>query len=163
MPSGERHLKLEMILWPLFCGGYYFADPDFTRLTAFGLSYLASSLLLTPDLDLRNNDTRNRWGLLGFIWIPYSKVFKHRGLSHSLLFGMITRIGYLSLLAAAVFVGTYYAGVNVPTIRWTPNWPLIAAMAAGLYAPNVLHVLYDHWDTSRKMRRNRRIQVRAPH
>lgn len=164
MPSGDRHLKLEMLLLPLFAGGYYYVDPDWARWGAFVGAYLAASLLLTPDLDLHHNDARKRWGVLGFIWIPYSKIFKHRGLSHSLLFGVLTRVGYLSLLVGAGVAGAYYAGVNVPTIAWSPNWPLIGAAVAGVYAPNVLHVLYDHWDTSRKLRRNRRLarrQLRA--
>ncbi len=162
MPSGERHLKLEMILLPAFLGGYYYLDPTVNHLIAFGAAYLASSLLLTPDLDLRHNDTRKRWGLLGFIWIPYSKVFKHRGLSHNLFFGMLTRISYLSLLIGLGFAGAYYAGVNLPQVQqWQPNWPLIGAGVAGLYIPNILHALYDKWDTSRKMKRNRKLRART--
>lgn len=161
MPSGKRHLKLEMILLPAFLGGYYYLDPDINRLMTFGAAYLSASLLLTPDLDLRHNDTRKRWGLLGFIWVPYSKMFKHRGLSHSLMFGMLTRIGYLSLLTTAGFAGAYYAGMNVPQFHWQPNWPLVWAGVAGLYIPNILHALYDKWDTSRKMKRNKKLRART--
>lgn len=161
MPSGERHLKLEMILWPVFVGGYYFIDSDWPRVAAFGLAYLLASLMLTPDLDLRHNDARRRWGILGFIWVPYTMVFKHRGVSHSLLFGIITRLAYLSLVAAGGMAGAYYAGLSLPPISWQPDWPLLAAAGAGLYTPNILHVLYDHWDTSRKLRRSRRVRARA--
>lgn len=161
MPSGDRHLKLEMILWPLFAAGYYYVDPHWQRAAAYGLSYLFASLLLTPDLDLQNNDARRRWGILGFIWRPYSMVFKHRGISHSLLFGMVTRLAYLSLLGAAGMAGAYYAGMSMPSFSWQPDWPMLGALAGGLYTPNILHVLYDHWDTARKLRRSRRVRARA--
>lgn len=161
MPSGERHLKLEMILLPFLSAAYYYFDPNLNHLAGFFFAYLAASLLLTPDLDLRHNDTRKRWGLLGFIWVPYSKLFKHRGLSHSLLFGMVTRIGYLSVVAGVFIVGAYYAGVSLPQIQWKPNWPLMTAIVIGLYTPNVLHVLYDHWDTSRKMKKLKKHRAKA--
>jgi uncharacterized metal-binding protein len=158
MPSGERHLKLEMMLFPFIVGIYFVMDAVWQRAVAFGVAYLAASFLLSPDLDLHKNDARRRWGFLGFIWMPYSKIFKHRGLSHNLFFGMITRIGYLGLIIAGIVAGLYYAGVNIPAVAWTPDWHMIGVIVAGLYLPNILHVLYDHWDTSRKMRRTRRMQ-----
>ncbi len=160
MPSGERHLRLELVLWPAFAAAYYWFDPDPVRLGSFALAYLIASLFLTPDLDLHKNGARRRWGPLGFLWVPYSKVFKHRGVSHHLLLGMVTRVGYLTLLAGTGLAGAYYAGMTLPPVQWAPNWPLISAVAAGLYLPNVLHVLYDHWDTGRKLRRSRRLASR---
>jgi len=161
MPSGQRHLKLEMILWPVFCASFYYVDRELTQVLAFALAYLSSSLLLTPDLDLRHNSARRRWGVLGFIWIPYSTVFKHRGMSHNLLFGMATRVAYLALIGALGAAGAAYAGlIDWPETYGALNWPLVASVGAGLYVPNVLHVLYDHWDTSRKLRRNRRLRAR---
>mgnify|MGYP002624350342 CR=1 FL=1 len=160
MPAGDQHLKLELVLLPFFGAVYYALDPEPARAAGFALAYLGASLLLSPDLDLRHNDARRRWGVLGFIWIPYSKLFRHRGVSHSLLFGVLTRIGYLTALAALGFSAAAYAGAELPQLRWTPDWPLLAALAAGLYAPNVLHVLYDHWDTARKRRRSRKLGLR---
>ncbi len=143
MPSGKTHFAFELVLWPLFLAGYdWFLQPTTTELTLFTGAYIFSSLLLSPDLDLYRNRARRRWGPLGFIWTPYAKLFKHRGLSHSLLFGTMTRLLYLTLLFSLVAVGLAYAGLALPgKLQIEPRLLLIAY--AGLALPNLLHVLLD--------------------
>jgi len=54
---------------------------------------------MNPDLDLSNKI--RLFSLRGFLTMPfrgYSLIFRHRGISHSLLFGSVTRILYLGLL-----------------------------------------------------------------
>lgn len=146
MPSGTRHLQLELIFLPGFLAGLHFMNADWSSLIVFGLSYLFSSLMLSPDLDLRSNSARRRWGILGFIWIPYTKLFKHRGLSHNLLFGPLTRVGYLLLFVTLIMYGLSYLGVrtNIP-LHFDKE--LLVMIALGLYLPNFLHVLYDKLDS----------------
>jgi uncharacterized metal-binding protein len=146
MPSGGRHLRLELFLLPLFLAGLYFMKPDWKWLTTFGSAYLFSSLWLSPDLDLRSNDTRRRWGVFGFIWIPYTKIFKHRGLSHNLLFGPLTRVGYLFLLGFIVIYALNYLGVRAD-FHLRISKEILTMIGVGLYLPNVLHILYDHFDS----------------
>lgn len=146
MPSGGRHLRLELFLLPLFLTGLYFMKLGWLWPLTFGLAYLFSSLWLSPDLDLRSNDARRRWGPLGFIWWPYTKVFKHRGLSHNLLFGPLTRIGYLFLLGFLIIHALNYFGVRAAFYLRISN-AILVMVGAGLYLPNVLHILYDHFDS----------------
>lgn len=146
MPSGERHLRLELFLLPLFLTGLYFLELSWLWLLTFGLAYLFSSLCLSPDLDLRSNDARRRWGPLGFIWWPYTKIFKHRGLSHNLLFGPLTRVGYLFLVGFLALEALNYLGVRAD-FRLRISKEILAMIGAGLYLPNVLHILYDHLDS----------------
>jgi uncharacterized metal-binding protein len=141
MPSGKVHLALELSLLPGFAlAGAYLGASD-EQLAAFSLSYTAASLLLSPDLDLARSDPASRWGPLRFLWWPYAALFRHRGLSHSLLLGPLTRLGYLALLAGLVFLPLHFlAGVPLP-----PRFPLrfLYPIAIGVYLPHLLHVGLD--------------------
>lgn len=145
MPSGKTHLAVELVLWPaLLAGFYYFFTPHWEELLLFGGAYLLSSLLLSPDLDLRHNSARRRWGPLGFIWVPYFKIFKHRGMSHSLLLGSLTRLVYLGAVFGVMLVGLSSLGFALP--EEAPSWfneRTLLILGVGLYLPNVLHVLLD--------------------
>lgn len=145
MPSGTTHQRVEMVTLPLIIGGALYSDlfapPE---IGAFAGAYVFASLLLSPDLDLEANSARKRWGPLSFIWGPYARAFKHRGASHSLLFGPLTRLAYLAIVFGLVAVGLSYVGLTLP--RTTPEWVtprMIGVLIAGLYAPNVVHVLLD--------------------
>ncbi len=145
MPSGKTHAAVELFLGPFFVAGFYYLfKPSWPELLLFAGAYLLASLLLSPDLDLRHNSSRRRWGLLGFLWIFYYKIFKHRGLSHSLILGPLTRLAYLGLVFALVLVGLGALGFALP--QGTPLWLTERAwltLGAGLYLPNILHVLLD--------------------
>jgi uncharacterized metal-binding protein len=124
MPSGKTHLRIELFVLPL-CVALLFAAQHYQliavsweEMAIFAGAYLFSSLMLSPDLDLRHNRSRRRWGPLGFLWIPYTKIFKHRGVSHSLIFGTLTRLGYLGLIALLIALGLSYFNVwAIPLMR----------------------------------------------
>ncbi|MFQ6117976.1 MAG: metal-binding protein [Candidatus Bipolaricaulia bacterium] len=146
MPSGARHLRLESLLLPVFLAGLYFYGLGWPGLLTFAGAYLFSSLMLSPDLDLRSNSARRRWGILGFIWVPYTKVFKHRGLSHNLLLGPLTRTGYLFLVGFIVIYALNYFGLRA-NIQVHLDREVLVMIGIGLYLPNSLHILYDHFDS----------------
>lgn len=160
MPSGRTHLRIELITLPLWALLFYlFVDAAWGAVALFVGAYLFSSLLLSPDLDLRHNEARQRWGLLGFVWLPYTKIFKHRGVSHSLLFGTLTRLGYLALLAVIVALGLSYFNVwamPVAQVPWTKLdlW-LVGILLGGLWFPNILHAFVDRLDSLLPRRRRR--------
>lgn len=70
-------------------------------LLLFTLGYCFATFLVTPDLDT-NSRPYNRWKVFRFLWWPYNKLFKHRGLSHHCVWGPVTLIGYCSLLLAPI-------------------------------------------------------------
>ncbi|MGB9862004.1 MAG: DUF2227 family putative metal-binding protein, partial [Candidatus Bipolaricaulaceae bacterium] len=81
MPRASTHLVVELAFLPvvlllalLFGLG--------KELLPLGLAYLLGSLFLSPDLDLWGSRATRRWGILRFLWRPYSFLFRHRGLSH---------------------------------------------------------------------------------
>jgi uncharacterized metal-binding protein len=158
MPSGKTHLRIELILLPLWAAlFYFFVDTSWQAGALFAGAYLFSSLLLSPDLDLRHNRSRRRWGLLGFIWIPYTKIFKHRGVSHSVLWGTLTRLGYLGLLALLIaFALKSIWAVPLDSLAAPPmDLKMLSLLIAGLWLPNIIHTLTDHIHSALPRRRRR--------
>jgi len=145
MPAGTTHRRVEMIALPALVGGALYGNlltP--AEIGLFAGAYVFSSLLLSPDLDLKANGARKRWGPLGFIWGPYARAFRHRGASHGLVVGPLTRLAYLAVVFGTVAVALSYIGLTVPTAA--PGWitpRAIGVLIGGLYLPNVLHVLLD--------------------
>lgn len=165
MPSGKTHLRIELFLLPLW-GALLFIAESYKIITLgwegiaiFAGAYLFSSLLLSPDLDLRHNRSRRRWGLLGFLWIPYTKIFKHRGVSHSLLFGTLTRLGYLGVLALLIVFGLsslHIWAIPLDSLSAPPmDLKLLGILVAGLWLPNIIHTLTDHIYSALLRRRRR--------
>lgn len=79
--------------------GYYFFQPSEKALIVFTATFTYATLFMNPDLDLVHKI--KLFSLRGFITLPfrgYSKIFKHRGISHSFLLGSFTRIIWLSFV-----------------------------------------------------------------
>ncbi len=145
MPSGTTHRRTEMVALPVLVGGAIYGELLTTaQIATFAGAYVFSSLWLSPDLDLKANSARRRWGPLGFIWGPYARAFKHRRASHDLVFGPLTRLAYLAIVFGLTAVGLSHIGLTLPATapaRVTPQ--AIGVLLAGLYVPNVLHVGLD--------------------
>ena len=149
MPTGKVHLAFELATLPgwVLAGGL--AGVGHTSLTIFSLSYVGASLFLSPDLDLARSDPSRRWGPLRFLWAPYAALFRHRGISHSLL-GPLTRLLYLAALSSLVFLPLHFlAGVPLPS-RFPSE--VIPPVLVGVYLPHLLHVGLDRLVALRRRR-----------
>lgn len=67
-------------------------------------SFTVATFLLSPDLDLKHSSPSRNWGPLKLLWRPYQMLFKHRGLSHSLIFSSLSRLVYLGVVAFVAMV-----------------------------------------------------------
>jgi len=109
------------------------------------------TFLITPDLDLadRTVQAKRRWGPLGWLWVPYGRMFSHRGLSHTWLVGPLTRLVYLALLGAALFwVGDgllRYLGISLELQGRVaaPPGEILLALVLGYYVSQWLHLIAD--------------------
>ncbi|PWU16520.1 MAG: hypothetical protein C5B45_00330 [Chlamydiae bacterium] len=89
--------NLFLILPVLLGFGYYFFQPSERALITFTATFTYATLFMNPDVDLVHKI--KLFSLRGFITLPfrgYSKIFKHRGISHSFLLGSFTRIIWFS-------------------------------------------------------------------
>jgi uncharacterized metal-binding protein len=145
MPSGRVHLAIETgVLVACAAGGAALAQRgsiSYESLLAFSCGFAFGMAFLSPDLDLTRSRPTRRWGPLSFLWWPYAKIFRHRGVSHHVVWGPLTRLGYLALVVGglAVAIGAL-TGLHM-SLRLSDlgGW----AALGGIYAPNVVHVAVD--------------------
>lgn len=127
-----------------------------------GLGYTASAIAASAGclFGLWCQPDRDHVANKSLVWYWYSRVFKHRGISHLPLVGTCTRLAYLStpfLLAWAWLEGVIWlTGASVP--HWTiPQWILeIAAYwLTGLVLSDLGHWILD-WHIWRPLRQSKR-------
>jgi len=162
MPDGQTHEAINLTFFGGLAAGYAYAQSqglseEAARIltpqtvSLFGISYLAGSFLVTPDLDLAENHVRAKkhWGLLGWLWVPYGIMFNHRGLSHTWVIGPLTRLIYMAIVGLALSYGVTYLApyfgyeisIRAPIIN---NWQELALGAlAGYYLSQWLHLVAD--------------------
>ena len=88
-------VALPLLTW----AAIYFLNPTLGQLLVFAVAFIYATLFMNPDLDLANKIKLISFrGLLTLPFRGYSRLFRHRGLSHSLLFGTLTRILWLGAL-----------------------------------------------------------------
>jgi len=154
MPSGRTHLVIEAgILSALAVAGIVLARKGSLpteSLLAFLGGFAFSMVFLTPDLDLVRSRPTRRWGRLSILWWPYAKIFRHRGVSHHIVWGPVTRIAYLTALAVAAAAGSG-ALLGRPVSFGEPH-ANVWAILAGVYVPNIVHTVADAVATSRRRR-----------
>jgi uncharacterized metal-binding protein len=110
MSSYKTHVNFNLfIALPIaMVGIYHTYIPTKPFLITFASAFVYSTCFMNPDLDLIHQI--KLFSLRGVLTIPfrfYSKVFKHRGLSHSLLFGTATRLAWLAGVSLLLFYGVY--------------------------------------------------------
>jgi uncharacterized metal-binding protein len=89
--TGKTHDRINLIVGAILCGSLLGLGQHKYVTASFAVGWLISTLIFSPDTDIL---PKARTGPLRFFLYPYSVFFKHRGLSHSLLFGTITRFVY---------------------------------------------------------------------
>lgn len=153
MPSGRVHNLINIAAYSVLAGGVLLGSRAQllvvtpTQALNFTLAFMVGTFLLSPDLDLaegRVNSKRN-WGILGFLWVPYGRLFSHRGLSHTWLIGPLTRIAYLSVMAALV-VGlllTVAPQFPLPRIPQPLDTKVLWPLVVGYYVSQWLHLIAD--------------------
>lgn len=110
-------------------GRAHFSVNTFVLLTTFGIvgatnpevllpamTGATTGLVITPDYDFKNIYIKSvlaKIPILGvlwnFYWLPYALMFKHRKLSHNIVFGTLTRFVYLLLIPLLFLV---YRGIS---------------------------------------------------
>ncbi len=146
MPSGRTHLRIEAALLAVWAAVavlcVHRGSVGTAEVAGFVAAYLFSMLLLSPDLDLAKSDSYRRWGPLRWLWAPYAAAFRHRRISHHPLFGPITRIAYVGVLALGA-LAIYSLAAHRVAPRLVLPTSLVFAVLIGLYLPNLIHILID--------------------
>jgi uncharacterized metal-binding protein len=107
--KGTQHDPASSAAFPLAAYLLFSATQDATQALAGCAGYIFGAVLLTPDLDTRSSclSRWKRWFRLAWIWAPYRKLFKHRGISHAIVLGTASRVLYLGAIATLVYYLTF--------------------------------------------------------
>lgn len=171
MASGRRHETVNLLALGGLTAAWYWGGLNGQPLlpesvaplaarTAFVVSYLLGTFLVTPDLDLANRSVRakSNWGVFGILWVPYGAVFKHRGLSHSWLLGPLTRLIYMVILFLALTellqVAAGWLGFELSLragLQGEWGW-LAVGGTIGYFLSQWLHLLLDGFPAKRRRR-----------
>lgn len=154
MPSGKTHNLINLVCFGVLSSGVVLGQligalhVSFAQSLLFSACYMIGTFFLSPDLDLASGNVNSKryWGALGFLWVPYSKLFRHRGMSHTWVVGPLTRLIYLALLLMPVYVLLWYwpGGLWWLSNAWQgvqSSW-LIAGLL-GYYFSQWLHLIAD--------------------
>ena len=128
----------------LICAGIYFLNPTKSQLIIFAATFAYATLFMSPDLDLANKIKLFSFrGLLTLPFRGYSRFFKHRGLSHSLFFGTLTRILWLGVL---LYLILFLFGRHLPdrdqVLALLKN-PRFLFGLTGIALADICHLLLD--------------------
>ena len=91
MASGKTHDKFSLFIGAICTGILLGLEKSFALVMAFSAGWVFATLIFSPDTDLM---PKKRAHLLRFVLYPYSLVFKHRGISHMIFIGTLSRVLY---------------------------------------------------------------------
>ncbi len=141
MPRYRTHTGFNLLLLPLLAyllGKYEGMEEG----VLFSGGYLFATYFMSPDVDIYRSGPVRRWRWLSILWLPYSLLFSHRGLSHVPLIGTLTRIAYLGVVALIISLivvrDTGVIEVWLRAHRYELFW-----VAAGMFVADTLHSLLD--------------------
>ena len=157
MPSGRTHIRIDLLMLVVLMGAvgffwsfltaYFGRDEMVEYIGVFVLTYLFSSFLLSPDMDLKNSDSMKNWGVLRHLWRAYANGFRQRGLSHVPILGTLTRLVYILLLVYAIFEAANAVfdmgwGLSVKSLENVDRLSIVFGLC-GLFLPDLYHTLAD--------------------
>lgn len=113
----------------------------------FSALFCYSTLFMSPDVDI--SDKIKLFSLKGLFTLPfrlYSKIFSHRGLSHSIIFGTATRILFLAALLSLLL---FIFGAALPEKRsilyfFKTYKPYIIWGCLGIFFADICHLVLDY-------------------
>ena len=166
----KGHLALNATV---LCGLHYFgvkyeiAEKD---QLLFAGGYIFSTFFLSPDLDLFYSTASKNWKILRVLWWPYSKLMKHRGLSHSLFLSTLSKLSYMTIVVLAIYllalIGLVYVAegeiifnsgyilldlkslIQTSFSLFIKHWPLIRYVLLGVWVSDLVHILLGDRITS---------------
>lgn len=170
MSSGKTHSTAALVtLLPIAGFSIYLASQGFVE-PAIGLTVGGvCGWLVTPDADVDGiTHEEVRWfkinPLLGHVWHlfwwPYGKMFKHRGSSHIIFWGTLTRILYivatvtLGQLLWVLCLEPNFIGADLFFVHLYNSFPYFCrATYLAWSVQDAIHVIFDICSTWLKRRR----------
>lgn len=156
MALGKTHDFINLILGGFLSGAIFFSLNSLLGTVFFLLGWLFSTFIFGPDTDIVPK--KRAWIFRVFLY-PYSWISKHRGISHHILLGTITRFLYLLIIGAivvSIINSFFYQGLTLANYGkalisffrdFNLDRPLYKGLTwfyIGVFLADFSHVLVDH-------------------
>lgn len=156
MALGPTHRRFNLFTGVIFFVIVMIATKlDWECMGCFTIAFVLGTFIISPDIDLGPNKY-SRWSR--FFIYPYSFIFKHRGLSHSIFFGTLSRVLYglifahlIIYIGDALFQEEPISGYYLDFLSrlffefdyryWPHKWLFWAYI--GLFCSDFSHILLD--------------------
>lgn len=124
MAKGKTHDGFNLLFGMIATGALIGLGSHFIVWIPFLFGWLFATLIFSPDTDVM---PKKRTGVLQFFLYPYSILFKHRGLSHGIITGTLTRVTYGVIVGGIlVFVLAKMGYIDfTPGSYWQSLWLFI--------------------------------------
>jgi uncharacterized metal-binding protein len=112
----------------------------------FTTSFVYATFFMNPDLDLANNI--KLFSIRGILTLPfrfYSMIFTHRGISHSPIWGTLTRIIWLGMIGVVVLIlidKTFFTKKDITDFFSTYGMHILFGLG-GLLSADICHLILD--------------------
>jgi uncharacterized metal-binding protein len=148
MPCYKTHCRYNSLLFlpiTLLLLNYFFCC-SITYNAIFSTSYLYATFVMTPDVDIANKiKFLSLRGIVSMPFILYAKIFRHRGISHRIFIGSITRMLWLILCASIILsifkVNHIFTNSFIKYIH--EHQQLITPAIAGIIIADLFHLSLD--------------------
>jgi len=164
--AGRTHDLINLAVLPV---AVYYLQPE--NFTGFAAGYLIGTFFLSPDNDVYHSKPNRRWKFLRFLWLPYTRIFSHRGVSHTPILGSFIKVIYLILVLfvlACIVAGSVYlydsSLLNKVILDYRKNtdWnyllfvlkhPFTVSFLIGLFLAEIVHIATDViYSTAKRLR-----------
>jgi len=144
----KQHAQFNLfIALPILIGAlYYFLHPKMGLILTFSGTFAYSTLFMNPDMDLASQIRLSSIrGILSLPFRSYSKLFSHRGLSHNMIVGSLTRIVWLLVWGALIFLIVYQSLPTKGTLLkfYKEHQAIILYALSGVCLADWGHLLLD--------------------
>lgn len=155
MPLGATHDRLNLFVGGVCVGFLIGTKLENPSLLSFMSGWFLSTFIFSPDTDL---GPKKRTSFLRYFLYPYSLLFKHRGMSHGIFLGTLTRVLYGLGLIFLLFslahqlghhqtdtVGSFHDFKNyVQNYDYDKlSYRILTWFFIGMYLADLSHVLLD--------------------
>ena len=159
MASGKVHDIINLLLGGFLSGAVFISLDSFLGAIFFLLGWLFSTFIFGPDTDIVPG--KRNWALK-ILLTPYSWIFKHRGISHHILFGTLTRVAYIVIVGVIIVsiinsffypeltLGSYGKALLSFFLDFDLDRPMYKGLTwfyIGLFLADASHVLVDHFSS----------------
>lgn len=138
MPSYRTHTSINYLLI-LFLSLYLYYTNQFDIIIFlfFLFGFIIGTDYITPDCDTKSKP----YSRLFFLWYPYRKNSKHRGISHTIL-GIFIRISYILLIIFSISYLLNQHEILISSLKLIqPIYYLLILL--GIVISNLIHITLD--------------------